>query len=276
LALLKVDGLRKSFRRREVVRGVSFEVDGGEIVGLLGPNGAGKTTSFRMTVGMLPADGGVVVLDGEDVSNLPMYRRARRGMGYLSQEASVFRRLNVWDNVMAILETLRLSRQERRRRCQGLLERMGIAHLASSRADTLSGGERRRLEITRALVTSPRLILLDEPFTGVDPKAVNEIHGIVLELCREGIGILVTDHNVYDTLRITDRSYIISDGLIQASGTAEELLANPRARELYFGDQLKIDHIGRHPDDDRHRPGPPKQDGPTTDPAEGPAEAGRG
>jgi len=258
VALMEVEGLRKSYYRRVVVDNVSFQVDAGEIVGLLGPNGAGKTTSFRMTMGMIPAEAGTVLFDGEDVSELAMYQRARRGMGYLTQEPSVFQRLSVWDNVMAILETLKLSRDDRRKRCEALLERMGILFLAKSRADTLSGGERRRLEITRALVTNPRLILLDEPFSGVDPKAVNEIQGIILELVKEGIGILVTDHNVYDTLRVTDRSYIIHEGRIEASGSAAELLSNPRARELYFGDQLQIDHIGRHAKDQRQRPTEPE------------------
>ena len=277
MALMEVKGLRKAYHRRTVVDDVSFDVDAGEIVGLLGPNGAGKTTSFRMTMGMIPSDAGQVVFDGEDVSEQPMYQRARRGMGYLSQEASVFRRLSVWNNVMAILETLRLSRRDRRKRCEALLGRMGILHLAKARAETLSGGERRRLEITRALVTDPRLILLDEPFSGVDPKAVNEIQEIVLELCRGGIGILVTDHNVHDTLRVTDRSYIISDGRIEASGSAAELEANPRARELYFGDHLQIGHIARHPTDER-RPRPPatgEAAGPDRPPRETDAGTGR-
>jgi lipopolysaccharide export system ATP-binding protein len=246
LALLEVEGLRKSYHRRVVVDDVSYQVDTGEIVGLLGPNGAGKTTSFRMTIGMIPSDAGLVSFDGADVSELPMYKRAHRGMGYLSQEASVFQRMTVWNNVMAILETLRLPRAERRRRCERLLDRMGILPLARSMAYTLSGGERRRLEITRALVTNPRLLLLDEPFSGVDPKAVQEIQDIILELREDGIGILVTDHNVHHTLSVTDRSYLISAGRIEASGTHEELLANPRARELYFGDQLQVDHIARH------------------------------
>ena len=241
--LLKVVGLRKSYSRREVVKGVNFEVEPGEIVGLLGQNGAGKTTAFRMTIGMIPSDGGHVSLDGDDVSGLPMYERARRGMGYLSQEPSVFQRLTVRDNVMAILETLRISHAERRRRLGELLNRLGLTRLAKSRAYTLSGGERRRLEITRALVTSPRLILLDEPFSGVDPKAVADIQHIILGLRDSGIGILLTDHNVYETLSVTDRSYIICEGKIEASGSAEELLNDPTARELYLGDRFTIDHI---------------------------------
>ncbi len=244
--LLEVKDLRKTYNRREVVKGVSFNVTAGEIVGLLGQNGAGKTTAFRMTMGMISRDGGAIFFQGEDVSGLPMYQRARRGMGYLSQEPSVFTRLSVADNVMAILETLRLSRAERKKRLGELLDRLGLTRLSKSKAFTLSGGERRRLEITRAMVTDPRLILLDEPFSGVDPKAVNEIQEIILQLRSIGIGILLTDHNVHDTLSVTDRSYIISDGRIEASGTPEELLSNARARELYFGDKLQIDHIVRN------------------------------
>jgi len=245
MALLEVKGLRKFYKRREVVKGIDFAVDAGEIVGLLGQNGAGKTTAFRMTIGMIPSNGGQVIFNGEDVSGLPMYQRARRGMGYLSQEPSVFQRLTVAENIEAILEIMRLSREERRRRRDGLLKRLGLDHLAHAKAYTLSGGERRRLEITRALATEPKLLLLDEPFSGVDPKAVNEIQQIILPLRESGIGILLTDHNVYDTLSVTDRSYIIYEGTIEASGTPEELLENPRARELYLGDRLSIDHIAR-------------------------------
>ena len=239
------------------MKGVNFEVQPGEIVGLLGQNGAGKTTAFRMTIGMIPSDGGHVFLDGEDVSDLPMYERARRGMGYLSQAPSVFQRLTVRDNIMAILETLRISRKERKRRLSELLGRLGLSRLAKSRAYTLSGGERRRLEITRALVTSPRLILLDEPFSGVDPKAVGDIQHIILDLRDTGIGILLTDHNVYETLSVTNRSYIICEGKIEASGSAEELLNDPTARELYLGDRFTIDQIpkpGRSPDAPRADP----------------------
>jgi len=245
MSLLDVTDLRKSYNRREVVKGVAFSVEAGEIVGLLGQNGAGKTTAFRMTIGMIPSDGGHVLFNGEDVDRLPMYERARRGMGYLSQEPSVFQRMTVSGNVEAILETLRLRRAERKRRLAELLDRLGMSHLAKSMAYTLSGGERRRLEITRALVTKPKLILLDEPFSGVDPIAVGDIQKIILELRETGIGILLTDHNVHDTLSVTDRSYIISQGVIEASGTPEELLNNPRARELYLGDRLHIDHLVR-------------------------------
>jgi lipopolysaccharide export system ATP-binding protein len=250
MSLLEVRDLHKTYNRREVVKGITFTVEKGEIVGLLGQNGAGKTTAFRMTIGMISRDKGQVLFLGEDVGGLPMYLRARRGMGYLSQEPSVFQRLTVSDNVEAILETLRLTRAERKRRLEELLEKLGLTRLRKSMAYTLSGGERRRLEITRALVTNPQLILLDEPFSGVDPKAVNEIQEIILQLRNGGIGILLTDHNVHDTLSVTDRSYIIADGRIEASGTPEELLANPRARELYFGDRLQIDHIFR-PEHDR-------------------------
>jgi len=253
MALLEVKGLRKSYNRREVVRGIDFSVHEGEIVGLLGQNGAGKTTAFRMTIGMIPRDGGEIVFRGEDVGGLPMYQRARRGMGYLSQEPSVFQRLTVSQNIEAILETLRLHRRDRKKRLGELLDRLGLTRLAKSRADTLSGGERRRLEITRALVTNPRLILLDEPFSGVDPKAVNEIQSIILPLRDSGIGILLTDHNVHDTLSVTNRSYIIHLGAIEAEGTPEELLENDRARELYLGDRLSIDHIAR-PEAERKPP----------------------
>lgn len=245
MSLLEVKNLRKTYNRRTVVNGVDFAVEKGEIVGLLGQNGAGKTTAFRMTIGMIPRDDGQIFFMGEDVGGLPMYQRAQRGMGYLSQEPSIFQRLSVADNVLAILETLHLTRAERKKRLGELLDRLSLTRLSDSIACTLSGGERRRLEITRALVTSPKLILLDEPFSGVDPKAVNEIQEIILQLRGEGIGVLLTDHNVHDTLSVTDRSYIIAAGKIEAAGTPEELLNNPRARELYFGDKLQIDHLYR-------------------------------
>ena len=253
MSLLEVKNLRKTYSRRTVVNGVNFTVEKGEIVGLLGQNGAGKTTAFRMTIGMIPRDDGQIFFMGEDVGGLPMYQRAQRGMGYLSQEPSIFQRLSVADNVLAILETLHLSRAERKKRLGELLDRLGLTRLSDSIACTLSGGERRRLEITRALVTSPKLILLDEPFSGVDPKAVNEIQDIILQLRGEGIGVLLTDHNVHDTLSVTDRSYIIASGKIEAAGTPEELLNNPRARELYFGDKLQIDHLYR-PDAGKEEP----------------------
>ena len=265
MSLLEVEGLRKIYSRREVVKGIDYTVGAGEIVGLLGQNGAGKTTAFLMTMGMISNNGGRVYFQGEDIGSLPMYQRARRGMGYLSQEPSVFQRLSVSDNVLAILETLRLSRAERKRRLAELLDRFGLTHLAKAKAFTLSGGERRRLEITRALVTTPKLILLDEPFSGVDPIAVNEIQQHILKLRESGIGILLTDHNVYDTLSVTDRSYIISEGTIEASGNPRELFNNPRARELYLGDRIQEHHIAKQPAakrSDAEDPAPPKDDSP--------------
>lgn len=243
MELLHAEGLRKSYSGRKVVDDVSFSVNGGEIVGLLGPNGAGKTTAFRMTIGMIPSDGGRVVFAGQDVTDLPMYRRARLGMGYLSQEPSVFQRLSVRDNILAVLETQRLPRAERKARLQSLLARLGLEKVADSPAYALSGGERRRLEITRALAINPRLILLDEPFSGVDPIAVEEIQTIILQLSQSGIGILLTDHNVHDTLSVTTRAYILNEGRIQASGTAAELLQNPKARKFYLGDRFRLEHF---------------------------------
>ncbi len=270
MPLLKVENLRKDYRGRVVVNGIGFEVQKGEIVGLLGQNGAGKTTAFRMTIGMIPSDGGQVYFQGKDIGRLPMYQRARRGMGYLSQEPSVFQRLTVRANVLAILEMLRISRKERKRRLNELLNSLGLTKLAKSKASTLSGGERRRLEITRALATSPKLILLDEPFSGVDPIAVGEIKDIILGLKDTGIGILLTDHNVHDTLSVTDRSYIICEGRIEASGTPEQLLNDARARKLYLGEQIQIEHIPRA----RPRAGRTESDKGTTEagPSESPAE----
>jgi len=241
VALLEVHNLKKRYggfgsRGRLVVNDVSFTVDRGEVVGLLGPNGAGKTTTFRMVMGMVPPDSGRVVLRGQEVTRLPMYQRARLGMGYLSQEPSVFRPLTVEENIMAVLEVMKMSREERRERRQQLLERLELAHLAKNRADTLSGGERRRLEITRALVSRPSLILLDEPFSGVDPIAVFEIRTIILRLKKQGIGILLTDHSVREVLSITDRSYIINAGKVLVGGTPEEVIADPRARQVYLGE----------------------------------------
>jgi lipopolysaccharide export system ATP-binding protein len=238
--LLEVHRLVKSYGTKTVVNQVSFCVDRGEIVGLLGPNGAGKTTSFRMTVGMIRPDGGTVHLNGEDVTDMPMYRRARLGMGYLSQEPSVFQRMSVGDNLMAILETLPLRREEMRRRCRQMLEEAGLDQVARQKAYTLSGGERRRLEITRALVTSPSLLLLDEPFSGVDPKRVSELQKTISAFRDQGIGILLTDHNVRDTLKVTDRAYIIHDGVILRHGTPQEIVDDPQARELYLGDDFNL------------------------------------
>ena len=212
----------------------------GEVVGLLGPNGAGKTTTFYMVVGLVKPDHGRVALDGTDITRMPMYQRARNGIGYLAQEPSVFRKLTVEDNLMAILETLNVSSMERKERRDSLLNELGIAHLAGSKAYTLSGGERRRLEIARALTLSPKYILLDEPFAGIDPLAVQDIQGIISMLKSKGIGILITDHNVRETLAITDRAYIINDGKIIEAGTAAEITASPRVREFYLGEAFKL------------------------------------
>ena len=240
MSLLEARGLVKQYGRRRVVDGVDFEVAAGEVVGLLGSNGAGKTTSFRMVTGMITPNGGSVGFAGTDVTNWPMYRRARLGMGYLSQETSIFRKLTVEQNLLAILETLPVPTGERARRYRhtvatGLLEQFGLAHLRKSRAITLSGGEKRRLEIARCLVTEPALILLDEPFTGIDPKTITDIQGIVRDLRDAGIGILLTDHNVDQTLKITDRAYVIWEGKVFAHGTPSEIVNNPQVRERYLG-----------------------------------------
>ena len=237
---LEAKKLEKSYRGRKIVRGVSVHVKFGEVVGLLGPNGAGKTTTFYMVVGLVRPDHGRVVLDGTDITKMPMYQRARHGIGYLSQEPSVFRKLSVADNLLAILETMDLSRSERVERRDGLLKELGIEHLANSKAYTLSGGERRRLEIARALTLSPKFILLDEPFAGIDPLAVQDIQGIISMLKSKGIGILITDHNVRETLAITDRAYIISEGMIIAAGTPAEITASPRVREFYLGEGFRL------------------------------------
>jgi len=237
---LEAKKLEKTYRSRKVVKGVSFQVKHGEVVGLLGPNGAGKTTSFYMVVGLVKPDQGRVVLDGVDVTRMPMYQRARNGIGYLAQEPSVFRKMTVSDNLMAILETLSLSDYERRDRRDSLLAELGIAHLADSMAYTLSGGERRRVEIARALTMSPKFILLDEPFAGIDPLAVADIQGIISLLKSKGIGILITDHNVRETLAITDRAYIINDGKIIEAGTPADITASPRVREFYLGESFKL------------------------------------
>jgi len=233
--LLEARGLVKTYRRRRVVDGVHFEVHEGEIVGLLGPNGAGKTTSFRMTVGLVRPDAGQVTLLGNDCTKLPMFRRARMGMGYLPQEASIFRQMGVRENLLAVLEAMPLTRKERMLEANRLLDELELTHLAEGRADTLSGGERRRLELARALATRPAILLLDEPFAGVDPINVEEIQGLIEKLRSDGIGILITDHNVRETLESTDRAYIIHQGQILREGTAEELVADPRVREVYLG-----------------------------------------
>jgi len=238
--LLEIRGLSKSYDGRQVVKGVDMLVKRGEIVGLLGPNGAGKTTTFYMVVGIIPPNSGKIVFDNQDITGLPIHERARYGIGYLSQEPSIFRKLTVRENIMAILETLPIGRTERKKRLQQLLEELRIAHLAKNKAFTLSGGERRRLEITRALVTNPSFILLDEPFSGVDPIIVGEVQEIIKELKQKGLGILLTDHNVRETLSITDRAYLIADGKILISGSAEELIGNPKAREIYLGEKFSM------------------------------------
>jgi lipopolysaccharide export system ATP-binding protein len=222
------------------VNEVTVEVRAGEIVGLLGPNGAGKTTTFYMVVGLARPDGGAVYLDGQDITRLPMYERARRGIGYLPQEPSVFRKLTVEQNLLAILETLDLDRAERAERLQQLLDELGIARVAKSKAQSLSGGERRRVEISRALVISPAFMLLDEPFAGIDPIAVVDIQGIVTQLRKRGIGVLITDHNVRETLGICDRAYILNDGAVLEEGTPERIAASPLAREIYLGEKFRL------------------------------------
>jgi len=237
---LCTEHLVKGYSGRPVVDGVELRIGRGEIVGLLGPNGAGKTTTFAMMVGYVRPDGGRIVLDERDITDIQMYQRARLGIGYLAQEPSIFRKLTVEQNIMAILETLELSRPERRRRLDRLLNELGITHLARQKAYTLSGGEKRRLEITRALVTGPQFILLDEPFSGIDPITVFEAQEMIRELRRRGLGILLTDHNVRETLEITDRAYIMAEGRVLISGTAHELITDPRAREIYLGEQFRL------------------------------------
>ena len=241
MATLRTEALTKSYGGRTVVRGVSVEVRSGEVVGLLGPNGAGKTTTFYMTVGLTAPDSGRVLLDGADVTDDPMYIRARKGIGYLPQEPSVFRGLTVRQNILAILETLDLGAADRRTRLRDLLAELNLTPLADSPAYTLSGGERRRVEITRALVISPRFILLDEPFAGIDPIAVSDIQDIVSHLSDRGIGVLITDHNVRETLRITDRAYIVNEGTIFRSGTPESLAADEEVRRVYLGADFRLD-----------------------------------
>jgi lipopolysaccharide export system ATP-binding protein len=241
MSTLRTHELTKSYSGRTVVRGVSLEVASGEVVGLLGPNGAGKTTTFYMTVGLTEPDAGRVILDGADVTGDPMYVRARKGIGYLPQEPSIFRGLTVEENILAILETLDIDRAERRRRLQKLLAELNLTPLAKAPAYTLSGGERRRAEITRALVVSPRVILLDEPFAGIDPIAVTDIQKIIFHLKERGIGVLVTDHNVRETLRITDRAYIVHDGVIFRIGTPASLAGDEDVRRIYLGADFRLD-----------------------------------
>lgn len=242
MLMLQVEGLVKIYGSRRVVDGVDFSVRRGEIVGLLGPNGAGKTTSFRITCGMIEPNAGKVTLGDKDVTRWPMYRRARDGhMGYLAQESSVFRKLSVEKNLLGMMEMVdQTDRKARRRRCDELLAQFDITHLRKSAAISLSGGERRRLEIARALVSRPKIILLDEPFTGIDPVTIASIQKIIRQLRAEGIAILITDHQVRETLQITDRSYVIRDGRVLCHGTPDEVLANPEARECYFGEDMDI------------------------------------
>ena len=239
--LLGAQGLQKAFKKRQVVRGVTLEIQPGEVVGLLGPNGAGKTTTFSMIVGLLKPDGGTILFQGRDVTRDPMYRRARLGIAYLPQEPSVFRNLTVRQNLLAILEYQPLGRAERNARADRLLEDLNIAHLAESAAYTLSGGERRRTEIARALAIEPRVFLLDEPFAGIDPIAVADLQDTVSRMRDRGIAVLITDHNVRDTLKITDRAYIINEGAVLAAGTPEEIAADPRVRQIYLGEHFRLD-----------------------------------
>jgi lipopolysaccharide export system ATP-binding protein len=241
MSTLRTEALTKSYGGRTVVRGVSLDVASGEVVGLLGPNGAGKTTTFYMTVGLTPPDSGRVFLDNEDVTDDPMYVRARKGIGYLPQEPSIFRGLSVEQNIMAILETLDLDASARAARLDELLAELNLTPLAKAPAYTLSGGERRRAEITRALVVSPRFILLDEPFAGIDPIAVTDIQKIIFHLKERDIGILITDHNVRETLRITDRAHIVHDGVIFRSGTPDSLAADEDVRRIYLGADFRLD-----------------------------------
>lgn len=239
-ACIQTSGLVKAYGKREVVRGIDLTVDAGEIVGLLGPNGAGKTTTFYMIVGLVPATRGMVQLDDHDITGLPMHKRARLGIGYLPQEASIFRKLTVYQNVLAIVETLPVPRKERKDYVMAHLEELGLEHLIKQPAYTLSGGERRRLEITRALVARPRFMLLDEPFSGVDPISVAEVQDIIRGLKSKNIGVLITDHNVRETLSIVDRAYLIHEGSVLCEGTSDFLVNDPKSRELYLGKNFNM------------------------------------
>lgn len=240
MAVLKAEGLAKQYGKRQVVKGIGIEVNTGEVVGLLGPNGAGKTTIFYMTVGMIQPDKGNVWIDELDITTFPMYKRAQAGIGYLPQEASIFRGLTVEENLMAILETMHLSKKQQMERCEALLCEFNIDRIARQKGYTLSGGERRRCEIARLLVTQPGFLLLDEPFVGIDPIAVSEIQHIIGRLKDKGIGVLITDHNVRETLQITDRSYIIYDGEVLLSGSSDFLVNDPVAKRVYLGEKFKM------------------------------------
>lgn len=237
---IEAQGLVKTYRGRTVVKGVSIKARCGETVGILGPNGAGKTTSFYMIVGLVRPNAGRVFFQGEDVTRLPVYKRARKGLGYLAQEASVFRKLSVEDNIKAILEVMDMSRQERRARLEELLEELRLSHVAKQMAFTLSGGERRKLEIARALVRRPTILMLDEPFSGVDPLAVHDIQQIVIDLRNRGLGVMITDHNVRETLSVVDRAYLIYEGGVLREGTSEFLINDPEARKVYLGDDFRM------------------------------------
>ncbi|MFH2139054.1 MAG: LPS export ABC transporter ATP-binding protein [Candidatus Omnitrophota bacterium] len=238
--LLKTEFISKSYHNKKIVDAVSIHIKKAEVVGLLGPNGAGKTTTFYMIVGLISPDKGKIFFDNKEITHMAMYKRARCGIGYLSQEPSIFRKLTVEENIMAVLETLKITKAERKKRLEQLLEELRMTSLAKSKAMTLSGGERRRLEITRCLVTNPSFILLDEPFSGVDPIAVFEVQQIIEDLKKKGLGILLTDHNVRETLSITDRSYIMTQGNILMSGTAQDLINNPEAKKIYLGEKFTM------------------------------------
>jgi lipopolysaccharide export system ATP-binding protein len=238
--ILRAENIVKKYKSRTVVKGVSFEVNQGEIVGLLGPNGAGKTTSFYMVVGVIKPNDGKIFLDDEEITSEPMYKRGQKGIGYLPQEASVFRKMSVEDNIRSVLEIRNLSKQEQEDKLEELLNEFGLQHIRKNRGDLLSGGERRRTEIARALAANPKFVLLDEPFAGVDPIAVEDIQGIVTKLKQKNIGVLITDHNVHETLSITERAYLLYDGNILKSGTAEELAADEEVRRLYLGKNFEL------------------------------------
>ena len=240
MSLLEIRNLEKTLGGKSIVNGLSFTVNPGEVVGLLGPNGAGKTTAFYMTIGLVSPDQGEVFFKGERITHLPIHKRAKMGLGYLAQEPSIFRSLSVEDNILCILETLPLSKETRQQRLHTLLTELHLEHLKKKKAMTLSGGERRRLEITRALVTEPSLLLLDEPFANIDPIAVSDVKNLILHLKKKGISVLITDHNAREIFSIVDRSYLIQDGKVLLTGTVDELLSNPQARSSYFGENFKL------------------------------------
>ncbi len=240
MTILSLKNLVKIYQKKRVVDGVCLQIESGEVVGLLGPNGAGKTTTFYMTVGMIRPEDGGIFLDDEEITEFPMYLRARKGVGYLPQEASVFKKLTVWQNLMTIIETLPVSRTEQADKAGALLEELGIAHLKDRKAAVLSGGERRRLEISRALATDPAFILLDEPFAGIDPLAVIDIQNIIFHLAKRGIGVLISDHNVRETLGVCNKAYILNNGQVIESGTPEKIANSPTAREIYLGNRFTL------------------------------------